>query len=399
MKSKLFLLLALAGSALFAQQAVTVAPNGTGTGTFNTEGITYYVLPAGQTFDLRAGTVYGAIQSALVVTAPLSGVGTSASPLLIPKSTAGVDGYLAAADFATFAAKQPAGSYLTAATGVTTVAGTANEVLVNGGTAATSGAVTLTTPQAIGTGSAVQFAGITDTSTLAVTGTSTLTGTVTVGTGSAGSTHIIVGGGGAGAYDNYLLINGTTGAGHGPYVEWQQNGSLIGDIGSQNNVIGGSTNNVALAAVNSLTFYAGGEAAGNLALTLDTSQNATFVAHVAATQFNTTSSARFKQNFALLDLGSVLDRVQQLRPLSFDLKKGGHSIGFVAEEVFKLFPETVSRDGNGLIEGIDYGKMSTLAIAAIQAQEKEIDHLRLSLLILVTMLAGGVLWIGTRKSP
>ena len=67
MKKLLLLsLLALAGSALWdttgnAQQAVTVLPDGTGTGTFNTPGITYYILPAGQTLDCRFGTLLGAV--------------------------------------------------------------------------------------------------------------------------------------------------------------------------------------------------------------------------------------------------------------------------------------------------------------------------------------------------
>lgn len=48
-------------------------------------------------------------------------------------------------------------TYLTSSTGVTTVAGTSNQVLVNGGTSAVSGAVTLTLPQSIGTTSTPQF--------------------------------------------------------------------------------------------------------------------------------------------------------------------------------------------------------------------------------------------------
>jgi hypothetical protein len=48
-------------------------------------------------------------------------------------------------------------TYLTSTTGVTTVAGTSNQVLVNGGTAAVSGAVTLTLPQSINTTATPQF--------------------------------------------------------------------------------------------------------------------------------------------------------------------------------------------------------------------------------------------------
>jgi hypothetical protein len=63
----------------------------------------------------------------------------------------------------------------------------------------------------------------------------------------------------------------------------------------------------------------------------------------------------------------------------------------------------VSRDEKGEISGLDYGKLSTVLIASVQAQEKEIDHLRLSLLIswavILALAAGGILWIGTRHRP
>jgi hypothetical protein len=81
MKKLLLLsLLALAGSALWdttgnAQQAVTVLPDGTGTGTFNTPGITYYILPAGQTLDCRFGTLLGAVTLSTPQT-----IGTGSSP-------------------------------------------------------------------------------------------------------------------------------------------------------------------------------------------------------------------------------------------------------------------------------------------------------------------------------
>lgn len=58
-------------------------------------------------------------------TAPLTGGGDLSADrtIAIPQATGSVDGYLAAVDFATFAAKQPAGNYITALTGDVTATG------------------------------------------------------------------------------------------------------------------------------------------------------------------------------------------------------------------------------------------------------------------------------------
>jgi hypothetical protein len=112
-----------------------------------------------------------------------------------------------------------------------------------------------------------------------VTGTSTLTGNVTVGAASTAASATI-GQGGTGSFNTFLSVNGTAAgtSGFGPYINFNTNSVGQGQIGVQNGIIGGATNNITLSALNALTFYTNN---GSLALTLDTSQNATFAGTIS----------------------------------------------------------------------------------------------------------------------
>ena len=78
------------------------------------------ITAAGQTIDLAApkGTV-----TAVTGTAPVVSSGGTTPAISMPAATNSVDGYLTAADHATFAAKQAAGNYITALTGDVTASG------------------------------------------------------------------------------------------------------------------------------------------------------------------------------------------------------------------------------------------------------------------------------------
>ncbi len=78
---------------------------------------------AGITVNAK-GLVTAASLLTITTTAPLTGGGTLGNLTLgIPVATGSVNGYLSAADWTTFNAKQPAGSYITALTGDVTAAG------------------------------------------------------------------------------------------------------------------------------------------------------------------------------------------------------------------------------------------------------------------------------------
>lgn len=122
------------------------------------------------------------------------------------------------------------------------------------------------------------FTNLTASGTLSVTGASTLTGNVTVGTQSTS------------AVNNGIQINGSSASGNGPFITLFASTNELGFIGSQN-VLSGATNNLSIWSANAQTFYTG---SGTLALTLDTSQNATFagtIKTIGGATFHTTSTS------------------------------------------------------------------------------------------------------------
>jgi hypothetical protein len=85
----------------------------------------------------------------------------------------------------------------------------------------------------------------------------------------------------------------------------------------------------------------------------------------------TYSSRRWKTN--IHQLQGALSKVQQLRGVSYDLKKSGkHEIGVIAEEVGKVVPEVVSYEDGKDARGVDYSRLTALLIEAIKEQQREI---------------------------
>ena len=91
-----------------------------------------------------------------------------------------------------------------------------------------------------------------------------------------------------------------------------------------------------------------------------------------------TSTEAVKYN--IVPLLSQLDNVLKLTPVSFNYKKNDkHSIGLIAEEVAKIYPEFTS-DNN---DSISYGKITSVLIQSIKelkdiidAQQKQIEDLK-----------------------
>ena len=93
------------------------------------------------------------------------------------------------------------------------------------------------------------------------------------------------------------------------------------------------------------------------------------------------SSIRYKTN--VQDLGSTLSKVEQLRGVTYT-KDGNNQteIGMIAEEVGKLFPELVSTNEEGLVEALNYSRVTAVLVEAVkelsakvQAQEIFIDNI------------------------
>lgn len=86
-----------------------------------------------------------------------------------------------------------------------------------------------------------------------------------------------------------------------------------------------------------------------------------------------TSSRRWKRNIeALID---PLEKLAEIRGVTFDWDEdhgGKHAVGFIAEEVGKVYPEVVFYEDNGIdAKGMDYSKMTPLLVEAANAMRKE----------------------------
>jgi hypothetical protein len=83
----------------------------------------------------------------------------------------------------------------------------------------------------------------------------------------------------------------------------------------------------------------------------------------------TFSSRRWKTNIHTLH--GALEKVEQLRGVSYDLKANGqHEVGVIAEEVGAVVPEVVTWEKNGTdAQSVDYGRLTALLIEATKEQQ------------------------------
>ena len=98
--------------------------------------------------------------------------------------------------------------------------------------------------------------------------------------------------------------------------------------------------------------------------------------HAIADGWDTYSSRRWKTNIHTLH--SALEKVEQLRGVSYDLKANGkHEVGVIAEEVGAIVPEVVTWEKNGTdAQSVDYGRLTALLIEAAKEQQTVIRQQR-----------------------
>jgi Chaperone of endosialidase len=94
--------------------------------------------------------------------------------------------------------------------------------------------------------------------------------------------------------------------------------------------------------------------------------------HPVSDGWETFSSRRWKTNIQTLN-GS-LEKVEQLRGVSYDLKANGkHEVGVIAEEVGAVVPEVVTWEQNGKdAQSVDYSRLTALLIEATKEQQREL---------------------------
>ena len=92
--------------------------------------------------------------------------------------------------------------------------------------------------------------------------------------------------------------------------------------------------------------------------------------------YSTSSDYRMKKNIKPLEDG--LDRLCKLKPVKFDWKLNDETTeGFIAHEVQDVFPDAISGEKDGEdMQGMDYGRITPLLVAAIQELKADNDSLK-----------------------
>ncbi|MFO0859594.1 MAG: tail fiber domain-containing protein [Phycisphaerales bacterium] len=108
--------------------------------------------------------------------------------------------------------------------------------------------------------------------------------------------------------------------------------------------------------------------------------------NIVATGTITPSSRRLKDH--ITPISDALEKLMRIEGVRYDwiaeeaAKRAGkvHDLGFIAEEVDEQFPEIVARDESGKVVGMDYTRMTAVAVQAIKQlkaeHEKQVEALR-----------------------
>ena len=152
---------------------------------------------------------------------------------------------------------------------------------------------------------------------------------------------------------------------------------LINNTNTSNDAmchIGGNANNYALYLYADVIYASGYRyqrfrSGGNIAGGIEGSNQTSVV-------YNTSSDYRMKKNIKPLENG--LERLSKLKPVKFDWKLNDESTeGFIAHEVQEIFPDAISGEKDGKeMQGMDYGRITPLLVAAIQELKAEIEKLK-----------------------
>lgn len=114
------------------------------------------------------------------------------------------------------------------------------------------------------------------------------------------------------------------------------------------------------------TAVAGG---GVRRMTIGNTGNVTFTGSVTATALYQSSSARFKKDIETLEAAG--QALGQLRGVRFAWKDSGQpSVGLIAEEVAKVYPELVEFE-NGEAKGVNYSALVAVLVEAMKEQQVE----------------------------
>jgi hypothetical protein len=99
---------------------------------------------------------------------------------------------------------------------------------------------------------------------------------------------------------------------------------------------------------------------------------------VSAAGYTTRSDYNLKDEIKGINYG--LNEIMQIMPVSYTYKSNGeHQLGFIAQDIGVIIPESVHFDG---YMGVDYQSIIPILTKAIQEQQAQIEALKQRLLIL-----------------
>lgn len=135
---------------------------------------------------------------------------------------------------------------------------------------------------------------------------------------------------------------------------------------------GSATYNNGSATIFTVTSNATSSNTGSTIVARDESGNFT-AGIITATDFNSTSDINLKTN--IKPILSPLSKLLQLNGVTFNWKKDDRpSVGVIAQEVEKVFPELVNETEN--FKTVNYDGLIGLLIEAIKEQQQQIDELK-----------------------
>ena len=96
---------------------------------------------------------------------------------------------------------------------------------------------------------------------------------------------------------------------------------------------------------------------------------------MSATEIIETSSIRFKENVKPIE--QAYETISKLQGVTYNWKETGkEDIGFIAEEVDKILPQLVDKNEDGIVNGMNYSKLTALLVEVVKNQQKQIDELK-----------------------
>ena len=103
----------------------------------------------------------------------------------------------------------------------------------------------------------------------------------------------------------------------------------------------------------------------------------------SATAFNTSSDRRIKENFSATSRGLEALRQIDVQDFNFLASPGARVQGLVAQNVYKVYPEAVTTNGddgksplgNQRPWAVDYGRMTPLIIKSVQEVDRKLSAL------------------------